>query len=118
MATFFQSMAHEYRTPLNTILPLLKLLPEFVQDPTGKLMLRTILNSAIFLENVINDSLDIARMHSGNFEVVNKKFDILQAMSKVNEIMSFQATAKNLSLEFYIEKNMKSEVTTDRKRYL
>lgn len=39
-------------------------------------------------------------------------------MGKVCEIMSFQAQAKNLTLEFYVEKEMSSEVTTDRKRYL
>jgi len=66
---FFTSLAHEYKTPLNTILPITKCLEDYVTDPQGILMLRTISNSAIHLENVVNDTLDVSKMQDGSLKI-------------------------------------------------
>jgi signal transduction histidine kinase len=48
------SLAHEYRTPLNTILPISEVLKNYITDPQGIIMLKTIEHAGQHLENVIN----------------------------------------------------------------
>ena len=83
-ATFFSSVAHELRTPLNSIIPILRMVLEMI--PVGAIsdrlinMLKVVLNSAIHLQNVIEDALDISRIENNKFTLFKEKFDIRAAV--------------------------------------
>jgi signal transduction histidine kinase len=63
------SLAHEYRTPLNTILPISEVLKNYITDPQGLLMLRIIEQAGQHLENVINQTIDVVKMQNDELEM-------------------------------------------------
>jgi cell cycle sensor histidine kinase DivJ len=84
---YFSSIAHELRTPLNSILPLIESLKTYVSNPRGLLFIKIIKNSAIHLNNLINDALDISRIENNTFEISLEPFDIRATTKEVTEIL-------------------------------
>jgi cell cycle sensor histidine kinase DivJ len=84
---YFSSIAHELRTPLNSILPLIESLKNYVSNDRGLLFIKIIKNSAIHLNNLINDALDISRIENNTFEINLEPFDIRATTKEVTEIL-------------------------------
>lgn len=70
-SNFFSSVAHELRTPLNSIIPLLRMIldlyGECLSSAHAKELIRVVLNSALHLQNVIEDALDVSRLENNKF---------------------------------------------------
>ncbi|MCI0402190.1 MAG: ATP-binding protein, partial [Acidobacteria bacterium] len=68
---FLADMSHEFRTPLNSILGFSELLLETCQNLTAKQQedLRLVYQSAQTLLNLVNDSLDLARIEAGHIKL-------------------------------------------------
>ena len=64
---FFASVAHELRTPLNTIIPLSNKLMRLVNDPHSLKLVKVVRNTSMYLQNLIEDALDMSRLDSGKF---------------------------------------------------
>ena len=76
------------RTPLNSIIPILKILLGLILSrvnggaaheidiPRILKLVQIVHNSSIHLENVINDTLDISRLENNKFEINKSLFDI------------------------------------------
>ena len=91
-ALFFSSIAHELRTPLNSIIPVVRLITEYYsQNIDQKIInyLKVILNSALHLQNVIEDALDMSRIENNKFIVFKEKFNVRSAVEEVCDIMRF-----------------------------
>lgn len=91
---FFTSVAHELRTPLNSIIPILRMILDSILEinniPAGIIKkLRIVYNSALHLQNVIDDFLDVTRVENGKFTLFKEFFDIRKAVKDVCEIMEF-----------------------------
>ena len=116
-ATFFSSVAHELRTPLNSIIPILKMVLDMLADNPFKdkflNLLKVVLNSAIHLEMVIEDALDITRLENNKFIIVKEFFDIRRAVKDVCDIMEFQIEGKKLKLELTISDSVPERVFSD-----
>jgi cell cycle sensor histidine kinase DivJ len=87
---YFSSIAHELRTPLNSILPLLETLKNYVTNERGLLFIKIVKNSALHLQNLVNDALDISRIENNTFEINVEPFDIRETVKEVTEILDFQ----------------------------
>jgi signal transduction histidine kinase len=91
---FFSSVAHELRTPLNAIIPILRMIiiilstVNFLPDNILK-SLKIVLSSALHLQNVIEDCLEISRIENNKFSLYKEKFDIREAANEVCDIMKF-----------------------------
>lgn len=74
---FINQMSHDIRTPMTPILSLLKLTLDETKDPLQKKDLDICLKNAKYLKNLIDDTLNLAKLESGtiefNFEKVNLK---------------------------------------------
>lgn len=91
-AIFFSSVAHELRTPLNSIIPMIKMMLDgFLSEITPRVQsyLTIILNSAMHLQNVIEDALDMSRIENNKFAVFPELTDIRVAIKEVCDIMKF-----------------------------
>ncbi len=86
---FLSNMSHEFRTPLNSILSLARLLLDRVDGDLTKeqeLQLELIRRSAEELSTMVNDLLDLARIEAGRVEVhpvectVESAFSALRGM--------------------------------------
>lgn len=90
---YFASIAHELRTPLNSIIPMLRMILSTHRsslDPKIINYLTIILNSALHLQNVIEDALDMSRIENDKFEILKELFNIRDALKEVCEVMDFQ----------------------------
>jgi signal transduction histidine kinase len=98
---FFSSVAHELRTPLNAIIPILRMVimilstVNFLPENILK-SLKIVLSSALHLQNVIEDCLEISRIENNKFSLYKEKFDIREAANEVCDIMKFQIEQKGL----------------------
>jgi signal transduction histidine kinase len=104
-AIFFSSVAHELRTPLNSIIPMIKMMLESMAhtlDARAKNYLKIILNSALHLQNVIEDALDMSRLENNKFFIFKEMVNIKEAIQEVCGIMRFSLEQKNLALKINI----------------
>jgi signal transduction histidine kinase len=92
-AMYFSSIAHELRTPLNTIIPMLRMILAHHRsslDPRVINYLTIILNSALHLQSVIEDALDMSRIENNKFDITKDLFNIREAVNEICEVMDFQ----------------------------
>jgi len=89
-ALFFSQVAHELRTPLNSIIPIIRMMLESMElEPRVVNYLQIILNSALHLQNVIEDALDMSRLENNKFSIFKEVFDLRLAVQEVCDIMRF-----------------------------
>ena len=84
--TFFSSVAHELRTPLNSIIPIVRLI--LLVLTTGVISvdmiernLKVVLNSALHLESLVEDALDLSRIENNKFTLNKEYFDLRLAIN-------------------------------------
>jgi signal transduction histidine kinase len=120
-SNFFSSVAHELRTPLNSIIPLLRMIldiyGEGLSSAHAKELIRVVLNSALHLQNVIEDALDVSRLENNKFQLFKDHFSITDAVKDVCEIMEFQFRQKKLQLILNIKDRVPKTVFSDVKRF-
>ena len=117
---FFSSVAHELRTPLNSIIPIIKMIlesPNFNLTAQLRKNLRIVLNSALHLQSVIEDALDMSRIENNKFTILKEMFNVREAVEEVCEIMAFQVESKKLQALVEISDEVPTHVFSDLKRY-
>ena len=92
-STFFSSVAHELRTPLNSILPILRMILDILSATTIESrvsgLINIVLNSALHLESLIEDALDMSRIENNQFKLNMESFDFSSVVKEVADIMKF-----------------------------
>jgi signal transduction histidine kinase len=81
---FLSNMSHEFRTPLNSIRALSKLLLGRVDGELSaeqEKQVQFILNSALSLSELVDDLLDLAKIEAGKIEVRPAPFDVSGLLS-------------------------------------
>ncbi len=106
-SNFLAVMSHEIRTPMNAIIGFLELAIEdkSLTESTQK-HLTISLSSAHFLLQLINDVLDLSKIESGKLELDLQSFDLVNILTKVQELMAIKAKEKNLKLTLSIPDKM------------
>ncbi|GAB1537607.1 hypothetical protein NUACC21_02540 [Scytonema sp. NUACC21] len=97
---FLANVTHELRTPLNGIIGFLKLILEgMADDPEEqKQFLQEAHKSSLYLLDIINDILDIAKIEAGKMELELRSVKLDELFSDVENFMRPQAEGRNLSL--------------------
>jgi signal transduction histidine kinase len=98
---FLASTTHELRTPLNGIIGFLKLILDgMADDPEEqKEFLEESYKSALYLLNLINDILDIAKIEAGKMDLDLGPVELDELFSTVHNFARPQAGRKNLSFK-------------------
>jgi signal transduction histidine kinase len=97
---FLSDMSHEFRTPVNSILALTRLLEERVLDSEGVKQLSLIKHAAQDLESLVNDLLDLAKIEAGKVEVRPADFDVENLFSALRGMLRPLLVTRSLSLVF------------------
>ena len=84
---FFSSIAHELRTPLNTIIPISTKLTKLIKDSKLLKYAEVIMNSSIYLSNIIEEALDMSRIENDKFIIHLEFFDIRKTVESVCSVM-------------------------------
>jgi len=98
--SFLNNMSHDIRTPMNAILGFTGLMqkeldnPEMMKDYLGKVK-----NSGEYLLNIINNTLDMARIESGRMTVDEDFFNFHN--NSTNAMHVFEESLKRKKIQFY-----------------
>jgi signal transduction histidine kinase/ActR/RegA family two-component response regulator len=103
-SSFIANMSHELRTPLTAILGYAELLQENADKSDGSQkenaqQIDTILRNGRSLLNILNDILDLAKIESGHFEVVEREAQLASVVTDVLELHMARAASKAIDLE-------------------
>lgn len=98
--TFFSSMSHDMRTPLNAIIGLSELAEQSAQGvPKVQEYLKKIRVSSRQLLGLINDILDMSRMEQGQVTLNNRQMDLQACVEECVEPFRVQAQTEDKTLE-------------------
>ena len=98
--TFFSSMSHDMRTPLNAIIGLSELAENSAQGvPKVQEYLRKIRVSSRQLLGLINDILDMSRMEQGQVTLNNQQLDLQACVEECAGAFQVQAQTEGKELE-------------------
>lgn len=100
---FLANMSHEIRTPLNVIIGMIRQLTKENLTNDQHFYVKQSESSAKHLLTILNNILDIAKVESGDMEILANAFSPSALLYNVHSIMYSQAMDKNL--EFKINVN-------------
>ena len=117
-AAFLSALAHDLRSPLNTIIGFSSLLKDRNVDPASPEhdeFLDLVLTSARQLQQLINDLLDLSALDDNAIEFFPEAIDLDRIASEVLATLSAAAAAKNVALNVAIASDA-SALRLDRTR--
>ncbi|MFP5246578.1 MAG: ATP-binding protein, partial [Thermoanaerobaculia bacterium] len=97
---FLSDMSHEFRTPVNSILALTRLLEEANLDDDGQKQVALIRRAAEDLESLVSDLLDLAKIEAGKIEVRPAEFEVSNLFSALRGMLRPLLLNRSLSLVF------------------
>ena len=105
-STFFSSMSHDMRTPLNAIIGLSELAQQHL-DERDKVSeyIRKIAFSGKQMLTLVNDILEISRLESGRYTLEYKEFDLRKCVEDTTSIFKEQVEREEKSLHIQIDLN-------------
>ena len=115
---FLSHVSHEFRTPLNSILALSRLLLDQVDGPLApeqQKQVSFIRQSAESLLEIVNDLLDLARVESGHIEVKPGEVHIASLFGTLRGMMRPLLTNEAVNLVFEDPSGMPPIVTDEAK---
>ncbi|MBF0320117.1 MAG: response regulator [Nitrospirae bacterium] len=112
---FLANMSHEIRTPINPIIVLTELM---LKDPAikDKRYIEIIHTAGKTLLDIVNDILDLAKIESGKFEIIEEDFILEPFLKSIVGIFEGQTVEKGITLSLHIDTGVSRIVRGDRKR--
>ena len=113
---FIANMSHEFRTPLNGIIGMTKIMRGTRLDEEQADYLDTIEQCGVQLLTIVNDVLDYSKIASGQMQLVNEPIGVRQCVEDAYETVNARARAKNLDISFTIDTSVPETIKVDGKR--
>ncbi len=111
---FIASMAHEFRTPLTSVLGYTQLLLERVAaDPAATAQLAAVDRAARHLLSLVENNLDQARLEAGSLVIHQVDADLRQSVDDLTVILAPLAADKGLSFAAYVGEDVPQRLWLD-----
>lgn len=102
-ADFLATMSHEIRTPMSGVLGMLEMLAHTRLDDEQRRVLQTIEDSAQMLRQILDDILDFSKIEAGALALEATPVNLRRVVDNVQQMLSTQATEKNLRMQARID---------------
>ena len=111
--SFLANMSHEIRTPLNAIIGLTE--AELRCDlPEGSIEnLRKIHASGNLLIGIVNDILDMSKIESGKFEIIESEYDLADLIYDIITLNTVRIESKPLEFIVSVDKSVPRKLRGD-----
>ena len=120
--SFLFNMSHDIRTPMNAILGFADLIEKHLDDKDKcKIYLQKLKSSSSFLLSLINNVLDMARIESGQTEIVESVWNVNNFVSDLVSVFESSIKEKNLKFIKFMDikhENVYCDATRLRQIYL
>ena len=93
---FLANVSHELRTPLNGVLGIAEVLTTTSLDQSQREMVETIRASAVKLDELVSDVIDLARLESGKVAAEVESFDLTESVGAACAPYRLQASRKGI----------------------
>jgi signal transduction histidine kinase/ActR/RegA family two-component response regulator len=112
-SAFLANMSHEIRTPMNGILGYAGLALESDSVEEQRECLQTILSSGDALLSILNDVLDLSKIESGKFDILNEPFSLRALLNEAGKVFAFRFREKGLSFELSVSDGLPDALMGD-----
>jgi len=99
---FLANMSHEIRTPMHGILGMANLAIESTSPQEAREYMQVLSRSAEGLLHVLNDILDFSKIEAGKLSLETVPFSLRRVVSDTKDILTPQAKAKRIALDFTV----------------
>jgi len=103
---FLANMSHEIRTPLNVIIGMIRQLAKDDLTANQSFYVKRAEISAKHLLTILNNVLDIAKIESGDMQIISQPFSISALMGNAHSLMVSQVREKNLEFTLHIDERI------------
>ncbi|MCP3674725.1 MAG: tetratricopeptide repeat protein [Gammaproteobacteria bacterium] len=110
---FLASMSHDIRTPMNAIIGMTYLAMKTDLDSKQMGYIKKTSISAQNLLGLVNDILDFSKIEANKLEMESIDFDLDTVIRDVLDLISFQASDKNINVSLNIDSNIPSLLIGD-----
>lgn len=116
-SNFLANMSHEIRTPMNAIIGMsdVMLADKSIREETRN-QLKVIKTAGDGLLELINDILDISKIESGRYEIINEEYDLAKLIYDVSTIIRTRLEGTGVELKLYVYSDMPVRVIGDELR--
>ncbi len=115
-ARFLADMSHELRTPLNGIVGMSDYMLTETLPPTHQESLEVIRASALSLDVIINDILDLTQVDEGLIPITPRPLDIRVLMKQIVRLYATRASKANLQLQAHVAPDIPEVLIGDQTR--
>ena len=100
------NVSHDIRTPLHGLIGILDLFETTALSTVQKELLIKGKRAAVFLENMLNNLLDLSKIESGQFFLEKSPFVLKNLIVDTGEILAGQFSSKGIAFKYSIDENL------------
>ena len=113
---YLSNMIHDIRTPINAINGMTELIIRENTDSHLAEYANSIKRAGNVLNDLVNDILDMTKIESGNMELVEDTYDIMEMFSDIASLTKDKCNKKGLRFDVRIDENIPCSLYGDEKR--